>query len=83
MKYKTRITQMTILQVDETLLSETATIITIEDDGVGEYLSIFQPIGSGKDAINIDPDEWVAMRSTIDRMFADIKENGNNEHTTK
>jgi hypothetical protein len=76
MKYKTRITQMTILQVDETLLSETATIITIEDDGAGEYLSIFQPIGSGKDAIiNIDPDEWLVMRSTIDRMFADIKEN--------
>jgi hypothetical protein len=75
MKYKERITQMTITQVDETLLSETATIITIEDDGAGEYLSIFQPTGSGKDAINIDPDEWVVMRSTIDRMFADIKEN--------
>jgi hypothetical protein len=75
MKYKKRITAMTVLKDGEALISETATLISIVDDGAGEYLSISQSGGSVVNAINIDPGEWIELRSSIDQMFAEMKEN--------
>jgi hypothetical protein len=75
MKYKKRITAMTVLKDGEALISETATLISIVDDGAGEYLSISQSSGSVVNAINIDPAEWIELRSSIDQMFAEMKEN--------
>jgi hypothetical protein len=75
MKYKKRITAMTVLQDGETLTSETATLISIVDDGAGEYLSISQSRFNGANEINVDPEEWMELRSSIDQLFAEMKEN--------
>ena len=75
MKYKKRITAMTVLQDGKALFSETATLISIVDDGAGEYLSISQSGGNSVNAINVDPCEWIELRSSIDQMFAEMKAN--------
>jgi hypothetical protein len=75
MKYKNRITAMTVLKDGEALISETATLISIVDDGAGEYLSISQSGGNSVNAINVDPGEWIELRSSIDQMFTEMKKN--------
>ena len=66
---------MTVLRDGEALISETATLISIVDDGAGEYLSVSQSSLNSVNAINIDPEEWIELRSSIDQLFAEMKEN--------
>ena len=66
---------MTVLRDGEALISETATVISIVDDGAGEYLSVSQSSGYDVNAINIDPEEWIELRSSIDQLFAEMKAN--------
>jgi len=70
--YTSRITQMTIAPEGEHIFSEMATVISIDDEAIGEYLIIEQPCRENAN-IAINPEEWDVIRATIDQMFAEIK----------
>lgn len=65
MTYIGRITQMTHVRDDQALGRNGSITVTIVDEG-GEYLQIESEDGS----IGINPDEWPALRATIDQMMA-------------
>ena len=77
MKYTSRITQITVLPIDEPIFSEKATVISIDDESGGEYITVKQQMdyGSEKDqTVAFDPDEWEEVKGVIDQMFKDIKD---------
>lgn len=65
MIYDILITEKTIVPKDEKLCCEGATRILIEDESGGEFVVVRQSQGE----MRIDPDEWNAVRSTIDEMI--------------
>ena len=71
MKYNTRCTAITAVPEDEKIFSEMATEISIEDEG-GEFIEITQT-HSECATIRIDPKEWPAIRSAVNRMMKGIK----------
>jgi hypothetical protein len=74
MEYNKRITQITIVPKGESILSELATEISIDDEGAGEFIVVNQPLRD-ESGIQIDPEEWEIVKSTIDKMIADIQLN--------
>ena len=77
MKYTSRITQITVLPVGEPIFSEKATVISIDDESGGEFITVKQQMdyGSEKDqTVAFDPDEWEEVKGVIDQMFKDIKD---------
>ncbi len=63
--YQTRITQMTVCPEGESLFSELATRISIDDEGGGEFVVVSQE--SGK--ILISPEEWRPLCEAINKMI--------------
>jgi len=72
--YVTRLTQLTVAPDGAGILSEQATIITIEDEGGGEFVTVSQPERDSD--IGIEPVEWPAIRDAIDRMIQEAKKGG-------
>ena len=74
MKYKTRITRLTVLPEGEPIFSEKATNIEIEDEAAGEYVKVTQ---DGNDsparAIFIDPADWPEIKAAIEQLLADCQ----------
>lgn len=68
-----RTTQLTVLPIGESINSEMATTITIEDEGSGEFVVIEQHgrVDIGK--IAIDVDEWPDLREAIDLMVSECR----------
>lgn len=69
MKYTTRCTAITVLPEGDKVFSEMATEISIVDEGGGEFIEVTQLGGT----IRVDPKEWPAIRSAINRMMKGIK----------
>lgn len=71
--YETRALSLIVLPEGEAIFSEQATTITIEDDAGGEFVTVEQPglVDAGK--IRIDPTEWTALKSAIDRMIQECR----------
>jgi hypothetical protein len=67
-KFTQRITQITVAAEFATVISETATRITIEDHAAGELVSVDQAVAGGR--ILISPEEWPTLRDAIDKMVA-------------
>jgi len=74
MEYNKRITQITIMPKGESILSELATEISIDDEGSGEFIVVKQPLRD-ESGIQIDLEEWKIIKSTIDKMITDIQLN--------
>lgn len=70
MKYETRVTALVVLPVGQPTFSEMATTVEIADEAAGEFVEVKQRgrIDIGK--IQINPEEWPALREAIDRMIA-------------
>jgi hypothetical protein len=78
MKYKTRITKLTVMPENDPIWSEMATHIQIEDEAAGEYLTIQQCYDHSKDGtIRIDPAEWPAIQAAVNRMIEEIEKHRN------
>lgn len=72
MTYITRCTAITVLPEGEKVFSEMATEISIVDEGGGEFIEITQThLECG--TIRVDPKEWPAIRSAINRMMKGVK----------
>lgn len=65
MNYQTRITQMTVCPEGESLFSEQATRVEIDDEGGGEFVTVIQTIGK----IQISPEEWRPLCDAINKMI--------------
>ena len=77
MKYTSRITQITVLPVGEPIFSERATVISLDDESGGEYITVKQQMdySSQKDqTVAFEPEEWEEVKGVIDQMFKDIKD---------
>jgi hypothetical protein len=68
-----RITRYHVVPKGESLFSELATLVEIEDLAGGEYVKVTQQStsrqASGQE-ITIEPEEWPRLREAIDRMIA-------------
>lgn len=68
-----RVTEVTILPKGEPLFCERATVIRIEDEAAGEFITMQQCTDTDEHRkVSIDPDEWSMIKSQIDTMIADI-----------
>ena len=65
MEYETRTTTLTVAGKGETLASETATTISITDEGAGEFIEIIQECGK----IRIDRAEWSPIVAAVDQLI--------------
>ena len=77
MKYTSRITQITVLPIGEPIFSEKATVISIDDESGGEYITVKQQMDTTAEmnqTVAFDPDEWEEVKGVIDQMFKDIKD---------
>lgn len=63
-----RFTQITVAVAGDSVISETATRITIEDEAAGEMVAVEQPDRGAK--VLISPEEWPQIRDAIDKMIA-------------
>ena len=73
--FTSRVTSMTILPENETIYSEGATVISIEDEGGGEFLTIEQVTDSNHGKISIGIEEWEILRNAIEIMFIHCQPN--------
>ena len=69
MKYITRATEIAVLPEHEMLTSELTTHVRIVDEGGGEFVEVSQHGRTDIGKIQINPDEWQALRDTIDQMI--------------
>lgn len=69
MKYITRVTEIAVVPEHEMLLSEMTTHVRIVDEGAGEFVAVIQHGCTDIGQIQINPDEWQALRDTIDQMI--------------
>lgn len=71
-EYQTIITSMVILPKGESIFSDRATTIRIEDEGGGPFLVIEQhpddPPTDGTQQIRIDCEEWDAIREAVNQI---------------
>ena len=77
MKYTSRITQITVLPVGEPIFSDKATVVSLDDESGGEFITVKQQMdySSERDqTVAFDPDEWEEVKGVIDQMFKDIKD---------
>ena len=70
MKYDARVTQITVQPDNQFMNDEKTTVITIKNEGGGEFVEIEQ-MANGK--IGIDPDEWPLLRDAIQTMIDGCK----------
>ena len=71
---KTRITQLTVTSGD--IFAEDATILEIDDEGGGEYVTMRQP-GSLRNHLTFDYKNWPAVREAMDQLFKYIEAHEN------
>ena len=65
--YESRETSWVVLPANADIFSELATVIKIEDECGGEFVTVEQDT---RGLIAIDPDEWPALRSVINKAIA-------------
>lgn len=71
--YEIRTTALTVAPAGDSTYSEMATTIAIADEAAGEFVEVKQHgrIDIGK--IQINPEEWPALRDAIDRLIAECR----------
>lgn len=57
------------------MYDETATIVSIEDEGGGEFVTIQQDVdGQEESTLRIAPEDWPAIRKVVDEMMKQCKD---------
>lgn len=71
MAYETKIYSLIVKPVGEPLFSEMATIISVDDEAAGPFVTIRQESGntSGERSISVEPVEWDAIKRAVQRLF--------------
>ena len=77
MKYTSRITQITVLPVGEPIFSERATVVSLDDESGGEFITVKQQMDTTAEmnqTVAFEPEEWEEVKGVIDQMLKDIKD---------
>ncbi len=74
-EYETRLKSMIVTTKGGGILESTAIEVSIDDEGAGEFIVVSQ-IGAIRDgnAVAINPEEWPALRSAIDMMIKECRD---------
>lgn len=64
-----RITQLIVLPKGDSIFSEFATTVSIDDEAGGEFVVIEQTGSTDSGKVRICANEWPAIRRAIDRMI--------------
>lgn len=67
--YNARVTTITVTADEKPTFDERSTVIRIEDEGGGEFVTLEQSGGK----LCFDPDEWPTIRAAVDTLVADIE----------
>lgn len=69
--WSARVIEMIVTpQANSALFDDLSTRVRIDDEGGGEFITLTQYNGiDGEDTIRIEPDEWVFLRSVIDKLM--------------
>ena len=68
MNHRTILGQLMVIPDGKTWADEGVTIIGIDDEGGGAFVTVRQEENLNTNEIRIDPDEWPAVRAAINRM---------------
>ena len=68
MTYHTIIAQLRVIPSGKTIDDDGVTIIGMDDDGGGAFVTVRQEEQLNTNEIRIDPNEWPAVRAAINRM---------------
>ena len=68
MIYRTIISQRRVIPAGKTLDDEGVTIIGMDDEGGGAFVTVRQEEDLNTNEIRIDPAEWPIVRAAINRM---------------
>ena len=70
---ETRVTQIVVCPQGEPLYSDAATTVQITDEAGGEFVEVSQD-AQGQGKIWINPEEWPALRSAINRLIKQCRD---------
>ena len=68
MNHRTILGQLRVIPDGKTWADEGVTIIGMDDEGGGAFVTVRQEEALNTNEIRIDPDEWPAVRAAINRM---------------
>ena len=74
--YEMRTVSVMVVPKGEAIFSERATIISIADEGAGEFLKITQQSdhsNAGEQEISIEPEEWPHIKKAVEMMIGQIE----------
>lgn len=74
MTYEVRTSSFIVLPKGQPIFSEQATTITIVDEAGGEFIEVSQSGRTDLGKIAINPEEWPALRDTIELLIAMCRE---------
>jgi hypothetical protein len=67
------ISAVTVLHRGGSLNDDTATRISLDDEGAGAFVVVDQDSGNSEGKIQITPDEWPEIRRAIDALMETAK----------
>jgi len=74
-KYECRIKSVIVAPVGQSMFSELATKISIDDEACGEFITVSQQDGhvDHEKHLLFDPEEWPMIRDAIDLMIGQCR----------
>jgi hypothetical protein len=78
-EYESRATSWAVLPKGESLFSEMATVITIDDEAGGEFVTVEQSSVAESRKIAFNPEEWPAIRAAIDHAISKCRPDKDDE----
>ena len=72
-EYETRVTSWTVAPKGEPTFSEMATVVSIDDEAAGEFVTVSQQGRVDLGKIAIDVNEWPALRAAIDEAISECR----------
>jgi hypothetical protein len=72
-KYESRATSWAVLPKGEPLFSELATVISIDYEAVGEFVTVEQRLMPESSKVAISHEEWPAIRAAIDHAISECR----------
>jgi len=73
MEYEAKITEYTVKPVEEQTFSINATIIRIEDEAAGEFITLTQSSDEKENIIAVEKDDWELIKGVVDAMMLTVE----------
>lgn len=74
--FEVRTMSVVVIPVGEEIYSEQATVVSIDDEGGGEFVCVKQPGMSNQTELRLDVGDWPVVRQAIDDMVKQCRDKG-------